>query len=514
MGDKATLTERVNSLLINPDAIEKIEVHLPGFDDYTIPNAEGKRNSLQIYAAITSNRGWINPEAAEQGLRILGGELCHDCAKFPDKHPSIELLEEIVTQELTVRSNIHRRPEAKPLPFSDERIKELLNHYPTPFIVYDEAGIRQTAQALNKSISQNFYAVKACPNPSILDILAQEGMGADCSSAPELTLANRVGIKGEDIMFTSNDTPAEEFRRAKSMGAVINFDDITHIDYFLKTVGALPELVCCRFNPGSARVGNSIIGNPIEAKYGFTQDQILPGLAKLKANGVKRFGLHTMVASNERNSEYFVETARMMFNLYARAKKELGIEVEFLNLGGGLGTPYRPEHRAVDLDHVSNGIRKEFEFRVANGNLRKDLQIFMECGRYITGPHGFLVSKVRHPTKKYKDFVGLDACMANLMRPGMYDAYHHISVLGKDSQPRARFYNVTGSLCENNDQFAFDRALPEIQQGDVFVIHNAGAHGYAMGFNYNGKLRCAEVLVKPDGRHKKIRSAETEEDYF
>ena len=342
-------------------------------------------------------------------------------------------------------------------------------------------------------------------------ILQEEGFGADCSSLPELILSERVGLPGEAIMFTSNDTPAEEFAKAKALGANINLDDISHIP-FLEAVCGLPERVCLRYNPGPLKGGNAIIGKPEEAKYGLTRDQLFEAYALLQAKGVRRFGLHTMVASNELNPQYFVDTAILLFDLAAELHDRLGIWFDFINLGGGIGIPYRPEQDAVDLEAVGEGIRKAYAERIAGRGL-PDVPLCFECGRCITGPAGYLVSAVRHLKHTYRDYVGLDACMANLMRPALYGAYHHITVLGKPG-PCDHVYDVTGSLCENNDKFAIQRPLPEVVPGDLLVIHDAGAHGHAMGFNYNGKLRSAELLLREDGTVTQIRRAETIDDYF
>lgn len=405
----------------------------------------------------------------------------------------------------------------KSLPFGREYIEKLSQVIPTPFHLYDERAIRDNARAMKEIFSwapgfKNYFAVKACPNPTILSILAEEGFGADCSSLAELKLSELVGITGEDIMFTSNDTPDEEFSSARALGAVINLDDITHIETLERSAG-IPELVCFRYNPGNARTGNSIIGHPAEAKYGLTSDQIVEAYRTAAEKGAKRFGLHTMVASNELNGEYFVETARMLFDLVIRIHEETGIRMEFINMGGGIGIPYRPEESPVDLQMVSGQMRELYEQKITAAGL-DPLRIVFECGRMITGPYGYLVSRVRHVTKKYKDYVGLDACMTHLMRPALYGAYHHITVLGKEEHACSETYDVTGSLCENNDKFAIDRKLPPMEADDLVVIHDTGAHGYAMGFNYNGKLRSAEVLMKEDGSSELIRRAETIEDLF
>ncbi|MFW6255202.1 MAG: diaminopimelate decarboxylase family protein [Candidatus Sumerlaeota bacterium] len=407
-------------------------------------------------------------------------------------------------------------PEKK-LPFNKAQIESIIKRYPTPFHIYDEKGIRETARALLKAFSwapgfKEYFAVKATPNPHILKILQEEGFGGDCSSIAELVLCEKVGITGEEIMFTSNDTPAEEFRKARELDAVINLDDISHIDYLEECCG-IPELISFRYNPGQLKEGNSIIGNPEEAKYGFTREQIFEGYKAVRDKGAKRFGLHTMVASNELNPDYFVDTGRMLFELAAELKQKLDIQLEFINLGGGIGVAYKPEDDPVDFQTVGDGIRKAYDEIVRPAGL-DPLRIYMENGRVITGPHGYLVSTVLYLKHTYRDYVGLDACMANLMRPALYDAYHHITVMGKEDAPSDHTYDVTGSLCENNDKFAIGRNLPEVETGDIVVIHDAGAHGHAMGFNYNGKLRSAELLLQQDGGVRMIRRAESLDDYF
>ena len=403
------------------------------------------------------------------------------------------------------------------LPFTQAKVEEILAKYPSPVYIYDEKGIRENARALNAAFAWNpnfkeYFAVKATPNPSILQVLKEEGLGMDCSSLAELLLCQKIGVTGEDVMFTSNNTLAKDYKTAVEMGSVINLDDITHIEYLEQQVG-LPELVCFRYNPGPLREGNAIIGKPEEAKYGFTREQLFDGYRQLQEKGVKRFGLHTMVASNERNAEFFVETAEMLFELAATLLKDTGIKLEFVNLGGGIGIPYRPEEQPVDLTRVGNGVKQKYEEMIAGTDLHP-LTVLMENGRMITGPSGFLITKAIHEKHIYKQYVGVDACMANLMRPGMYDAYHHITVLGKEDAPQEQVVDVVGSLCENNDKFAIDRTLPKIDRGDILVIHSAGAHGHSMGFQYNGKLRSAEVLLREDGSFEQIRRAETIEDYF
>ncbi len=405
----------------------------------------------------------------------------------------------------------------KKLPFTREQIEEIARTYPTPFHIYDEKGMLAYVRKFNEAFSWNtgfkeYYAIKAAPNPFLMKLLRKEGLGIDCSSMAELELAERVGMRGEEIMFTSNDTPAEEFKKAAELGAIINLDDISHIPFLEKHAG-LPELLCLRYNPGALKEGNVIIGNPQESKYGFTREQMFEGYRMLKEKGVKRFGIHTMVASNELDADYFVETAGIVFGLIAEIAKETGIRFEFANLGGGIGIPYKNEHRPVDLNRVSSGIKELYDsLIVANG--LAPLKIFFESGRVITGPYGFLITKVLHIKETYKKYAGLDSCMANLMRPALYGAYHHISVLGKENRPHTFLYDVTGSLCENNDKFAINRLLPELEPGDTIVIHDTGAHGHSMGFNYNGKLRSAELLLRENGDVVQIRRAETIDDYF
>ncbi|SFR10015.1 diaminopimelate decarboxylase family protein [Desulfoscipio geothermicus] len=406
----------------------------------------------------------------------------------------------------------------KVLPFTKEQLMQIIEQYPTPFHIYDEAAIRKNARNLVQSFDwapgfKEYFAVKATPNPYIMKILKEEGFGADCSSLPELILADKAGIRGEDIMFSSNDTPAEEYQVARELGAIINLDDISHIDYLEKHAG-IPEVISFRYNPGPLRKGgNAIIGKPEEAKYGLTREQIFQACEIMRNKGVGRFGLHTMVISNELDPTYFIETANMMFDLAVEIYQKLNIRVEFVNLGGGIGIPYLPHEEPVDLHYVSQGIKDAYEKKITPNGLHP-LKLAMESGRMITGPYGYLVATVLHKKEIYKNYVGLDACMANLMRPGIYGAYHHITVVGKEDWPHDHIYDVTGSLCENNDKFAIDRKLPEIEIGDILVIHDTGAHGHAMGFNYNGKLRSAELLLKPDGTVEMIRRAETIDDYF
>lgn len=406
----------------------------------------------------------------------------------------------------------------KKLPFTAEQLEEIIAQYPTPFHIYDAKGIVDNVRKFIKAFDwaphfKEYFAVKATPNPYIMRLLQKEGVGADCSSMAELVLCEKVGITGDEIIFSSNDTPYEEYAKAMELGAVINLDDITHVAY-LEAHGPLPKRLCFRYNPGSLKEGgNDIIGLPEEAKYGMTGDQIVEAINYCKEHGVERFGLHTMVVSNELDPNGLIGTASLMFDLALRVKAETGVEVDFIDLGGGIGVPYKPEQTAVDFDVLSAGIKKVYEEKiVATGH--QPIALAFECGRMITGPYGYLVTTALHRKDIYKHYIGLDACMANLMRPALYGSYHHITVVGKENAPKDHVYDVTGSLCENNDKFAIDRELPKIDIGDRIVIHDAGAHGHAMGFNYNGKLRSAELLLNADGSVTQIRRAETLDDLF
>ena len=405
----------------------------------------------------------------------------------------------------------------KPLPFSDEQIENIAREFGTPFHIYCEKPMVENVERLKRAFSvssgfKEYFAVKALPNPFIMKILHAHGLGMDCSSIAELTLCEKLGIRGEEIMFTSNDTPKKEYLKAIELGAILNLDDITHVSY-IEEFASLPDLVCFRYNPGPLRAGNVIIGKPEEAKYGFTREQLFEGYKALKSRGVKRFGLHTMVASNELDPAYFGETVQMLCDLVIEISREVGISFEFINMGGGIGIPYRPGQEAVSLERVGKDAQAVINKTIGAAGLGP-LKLYMECGRMITGPYGFLVTRAIHSKTTYRNYVGVDASMADLMRPGMYGAYHHITVVGKQNLPHDRTYDVTGSLCENNDKFAIDRQLPETVPGDLLVIHDTGAHGHAMGFNYNGKLRAAELLLRADGSVEKIRRAETLVEHF
>jgi len=406
----------------------------------------------------------------------------------------------------------------KVLPFSKDQLEAMIEQYGSPFHIYDEEAIRKNARRLIAAFSwapefKEYFAVKATPNPYILKILREEGFGADCSSIAELILAEKAHIFDENIMFSSNNTPDFEYRKAIELGAIINLDDFTHIDYLEKNVG-MPKIISFRYNPGNLREGgNAIIGKPAEAKYGLTKSQIFEAYRIAQEKGVERFGIHTMIISNELEANYFIETAKMMFELIGEIYEKLGIKIELVNFGGGIGIPYRPEQEPVSLEAIGTGIKNAYDNLIVAKGL-DPLKISLESGRMILGPYGYLVTKVLHKKEIYKNYVGVDACMANLMRPALYGAYHHITVVGKEDWPCDHIYDVTGGLCENNDKFAIDRALPKMDIGDIVVIHDAGAHGHAMGFNYNGKLRSAELLYKMDGNVEMIRRAETLEDLF
>ncbi len=405
----------------------------------------------------------------------------------------------------------------KRLPFSAVQARAIAACHPTPFYLYDAAGIRGAAQALNAAFAwaprfREYFAVKATPNPHLLALLAEEGCGADCSSLPELLLAERAGLAGEALMFTSNNTPAEEFIAARRLGALLNLDDVGHLEYLARHAG-LPAFISFRYNPGPLREGNAIIGRPEEAKFGVTRAQLFAGYAAARDLGVTRFGLHAMIVSNERDPASLVATARMLFTLVLELSATLDITFELVNLGGGIGIPYRPEDAPVDLAVVGAGVRAAYEAAFGGAGLPRPA-LALECGRLITGPHGYLVTAVRHLKRTYRQYAGLDATMADLMRPALYGAYHHITVLGKADRPASERYDLTGSLCENNDKFAVARPLPTLAVGDLLAIHDVGAHGHAMGFNYNGKLRAAELLLDADGSVRLIRRAETLADYF
>ncbi len=400
-----------------------------------------------------------------------------------------------------------------------EQLEEITKTYPTPFYLYDEKGIRENAKALKEAFSWNpgykeYFAVKATPNPFLINILREYGCGCDCSSMTELMLSHEIGVTGEDIMFSSNDTPAEEFAYAAEIGAVINLDDFTHIDFLEKTIGYIPETISCRFNPGGIfQISNDIMDNPGDAKYGMTEEQLFDAYRILREKGAKYFGLHAFLASNTVTNEYYPMLAKVLFELAVRLKKETGADIRFINLSGGIGIPYRPDQEANDIRIIGEGVRRVYEEVLVPAGMG-DVAIYTELGRFMMGPYGCLVTKAIHEKHTYKEYIGVDACAVNLMRPAMYGAYHHITVMGKEDAPCDHVYDVTGSLCENNDKFAIDRPLPKIDKGDLLVIHDTGAHGYAMGYNYNGKLKSAELLLKEDGGVQLIRRAETPKDYF
>lgn len=400
-----------------------------------------------------------------------------------------------------------------------EKLEEIVKEYPTPFHLYDERGIRENAQAMKEAFAWNkgfkeYFAVKATPNPFLIEILREYGFGCDCSSYTELMLSKAMGCVGEDIMFSSNDTPAEEFQYANELGATINLDDITHIAYLEEAIGTLPKRMSCRYNPGGVfEVCNGIMDNPGEAKYGMTEAQIFEAFRILKSKGVEEFGIHAFLASNTVTNEYYPMLAKRLFELAVRLEKETGAKICFINLSGGVGIPYRPEETPNDIRVIGEGVRRVYEEVLTPAGMG-DVAIYTELGRFMMGPYGCLVTKAIHEKHTHKEYIGVDACAVNLMRPAMYGAYHHITVMGKGHEPCNYKYDVTGSLCENNDKFAVDRMLPKIDKGDLLVIHDTGAHGFAMGYNYNGKLKSAEILLKTDGSTQLIRRAETPKDYF
>ena len=398
-----------------------------------------------------------------------------------------------------------------------EQLKEIDKTYKTPYHLYDEKGIRENALRLKDAFSWNkgfreYFAVKATPNPYIIKILQECGCGVDCSSLTELMMSEKLGFRGDDIMFSSNDTPAEEFALARKLDAQINLDDITHID-FLNNICGIPETICCRFNPGGVfKISTSIMDNPGDAKYGFTKPQIIEGYKRLKEMGAKRFGIHSFLASNTVTNEYYPTLAKILFETVVEINEKTGVQISFVNLSGGVGIPYTPDQEPNDIYKISEGVKKAYDEILVPAGI--DVAIYTELGRYMLGPYGCLVTKAIHEKHTHKEYIGVDACAVNLMRPAMYGAYHHITVMGKENEPCDHKYDITGSLCENNDKFAIDRMLPKIDMGDFLVIHDTGAHGFAMGYNYNGKLKSAELLLKEDGSVQMIRRAETPKDYF
>ena len=408
----------------------------------------------------------------------------------------------------------------KKLPFvTKEQLEEIIKEYPTPFHLYDEKGIRENAKALKEAFSWNkgfkeYFAVKATPNPFLINILKEYDCGCDCSSYTELMLAEALGITGHNIMFSSNATPAREFVYADQLGAIINLDDFTHVEFLEKSIGHIPETISCRYNPGGVfQISNDIMDNPGDSKYGMTKDQMIEAFKIMKAKGAKHFGIHSFLASNTVTNEYYPMLAKILFELAVEIREKTGVHIAFINLSGGIGIPYRPEQEPNDIYVIGEGVRKAYEEVLTPAGM-DDVAIYTELGRFMMGPYGCLVTTAVHEKHIHKEYIGCDACAVNLMRPAMYGAYHHITVMGKENEPCEYQYDVTGSLCENNDKFAVDRMLPKIDRGDILVIHDTGAHGYAMGYNYNGKLKSAELLLQEDGSVKMIRRAETPKDYF
>ena len=413
-----------------------------------------------------------------------------------------------------------RRDIMKKVPFvTKEKLEEIIREVPTPFHIYDEAGIRRNCEAIQKAFAWNpgykeYFAVKACPNPFLIDIMREYGCGCDCSSLTELMLSQAIGAVGDDIMFSSNDTPAEEFQYARKVNAIINLDDITHIDFLEKVTGSLPKKISCRYNPGGYfKMSNGIMDNPGDAKYGMTTEQLFEAYRILKEKGCEEFGMHAFLASNTVTNEYYPMLPKVLFETAVKIKEETGVKLSFINLSGGVGIPYKPDQEPNDIIAIGEGVRQVYEEVLVPAGMG-DVAIYTEMGRFMTGPYGGLVTTAVHEKHTHKEYIGCDACAANLMRPAMYGAYHHITVMGKEDAPCDHKYDVTGSLCENNDKFAVDRMLPEIEKGDLLFIHDTGAHGFAMGYNYNGGLWSAEVLLKEDGSFEVIRRAETPRDYF
>lgn len=402
---------------------------------------------------------------------------------------------------------------------TNEKLREICEEFPTPFHLYDEKGIRENVQALQEAFSWNkgfkeYFAVKATPNPFLIDIMREYGCGCDCSSLTELMIANALHISGEDIMFSSNATPASEYQYAREIGAIINLDDITHIDYLEKATGDIPKVISCRYNPGGLfKISNDIMDNPGDSKYGMTTEQLFEAFRILKEKGAERFGIHAFLASNTVTNEYYPMLAKVLFEVAVKLQKETGAQIQFINLSGGIGIPYRPDQEPNDIKVIGEGVRRVYEEVLVPAGMG-DVAIYTELGRYMMGPYGALVTTAIHEKHTHKEYIGCDACAVNLMRPAMYGAYHHITVMGKENEPCDHMYDITGSLCENNDKFAIDRMLPKINIGDLLYIHDTGAHGFSMGYNYNGKLKSAEVLLKENGDVKLIRRAEEPKDYF
>ncbi len=432
----------------------------------------------------------------------------------------IELFTEICKNSKKQKINLRGDTKVEKKPFvTKEQLEEIAKTYPTPFYLYDEKGIRENAKRLKEAFAWNpgykeYFAVKATPNPYILQILKDYRCGTDCSSATELMMSDAVGFSGHDIMFSSNDTPIQEFKLANDLGAIINLDDITHIESVEQAVGYIPKTISCRYNPGGMfKISNDIMDNPGDSKYGMTTEQIFEAFKILKAKGAEEFGIHAFLASNTVTNEYYPMLAKVLFELAVRLQKETGAHIKFINLSGGVGVPYRPDQEPNDIAVIGEGVRKVYEETLVPAGMG-DVAIYTEMGRFMLAPYGCLVTRAIHEKHTYKEYIGVDACAVNLMRPAMYGAYHHITVMGKENEPCDHKYDVVGSLCENNDKFAIDRMLPEIERGDLLVIHDTGAHGFAMGYNYNGKLKSAELLLKEDGSVKMIRRAETAKDYF
>ena len=405
-----------------------------------------------------------------------------------------------------------------------DQAREIIKTYPTPFHIYDEKGIRATARSLRAAFAWNpgfkeYFAVKATPTPGILKLRRDEGCGVDCSSLTELMMSQRCGFSGHDIMFSSNETPAEEFQLASQLGAVINLDDLTHVDFLYQTLGHIPETISCRYNPGGtftlgeSKEGFQVMDKPGDAKYGMTRPQLTQAYRRLKELGARHFGLHAFLASNTISNDYYPALARILFQTAVELSEETGCHIAFINLSGGVGVPYRPDQSANDIMAIGQGVRKAYEEILMPAGMG-DVAIYTELGRFLLAPNGHLVTTAVHEKHIYKEYIGVDACAANLMRPAIYGAYHHITVLGKEDQPCDHKYDVVGSLCENSDKFAIDRMLPKIDMGDILVLHDTGAHGFSMGYNYNGKLRSAELLLQEDGSVELIRRAETPDDYF
>ena len=513
-----TLEERVAKLRINPQAIEKITITESSGETLVLQNQIEQSNSMQIISSVTANDGTISATGARQALSVYGSAILANSESIPGRHKTVEMLQRIAQTGVTARSIIERKYDAKPLPLATTELREIAAKFNNRVIVYDEAGILQSVAKVNNAFSWvfkhqqddvfNFAAFKAAPLFGLQDIIYGNGMGADCSSKPELHAARALGLPGSKMMFTANGVDHSEYRLARKYGAILNIDDMTDISY-VQEIGPLPEFVVLRYNPGKRKTGgNHVFGNTEDQKFGIPHEQMIDAIKLLQAGGVKRFGLHMMVVSNERDAQNLIDTSELAFKIVGEIKNKTGEEIEDLDLGGGFGTSYRPEDLELPVDEVSAGVKNNYEHLILGQGL-KPIRLAMENGRYLTGQHGIGLFEVLRVQQKYHEFVRLNAAMPVNMRPGMYGAYHHLTVLGKEREPQNKIYRVVGNLCENNDHFAIDRAMPLVERGDIIAMHNCGAHTPGMGFEYNFRLDCTHVLRQVDGSLVVLRREKT-----